>query len=155
MKKLFLSLSVIVLFSFYSLLKQNQSVSAPLVPVPTTSGNNSNSSITSSPNNNQNNGSTTTAGSYKDGEYTGSTADAFYGNIQVKAIIQNGQISDVQFLQYPNDRRNSIEINTQAMPILTQEAIQAQNANVDIVSGATDSSQAFIQSLASALTQAK
>ena len=93
-------------------------------------------------------------GNYKDGTYTGSPTDAFYGNIQVRAIIQSGQIVDVQFLQYPNDRERSLAINTQAMPILKQEAIQVQNASVDIVSGATDSSKAFIQSLSSALSQA-
>ena len=72
----------------------------------------------------------------------------------MRAIIQSGQIVDVQFLQYPNDRERSLAINTQAMPILKQEAIQVQNASVDIVSGATDSSKAFIQSLSSALSQA-
>ncbi|HEY4384430.1 MAG TPA: FMN-binding protein [Ktedonobacteraceae bacterium] len=46
-------------------------------------------------------------------------------------------------------------INNYADPQLTSEAIQAQSANVDIVSGATDSSEAFIQSLNSALAQAK
>lgn len=99
--------------------------------------------------------SPTTGGQYKDGSYTGSVADAYYGLIQVQAIIQGGQINDVQFLSYPNDRQNSIRINTYAMPILKSEAIQAQNANVDIVSGATLSSQAFQQSLASALVKAK
>ena len=93
-------------------------------------------------------------GQYKDGTYTGNPADAFYGNIQVQAIISGGRITDVQFLQYPNDRSTSIAINSQAMPYLKQEAIQAQSANVDIVSGATDSSQAFQESLASALSQA-
>ncbi len=92
---------------------------------------------------------------YKDGSYTGSVADAFYGNIQVKAIISGGKITDVQFLQYPSDRRQSIEINSQAMPYLTQEAIQAQSANVNGVSGASQTSAAFIQSLQSALDQAK
>lgn len=94
-------------------------------------------------------------GRYKDGTYTGSVADAFYGNIQVKAVISGGRIADVIFLQYPNDRSTSIEINSQAMPILRQEAIQAQSAKVDGVSGATDSSMAFIQSLGSALQQAQ
>src|SRR5258706_3536709 len=94
-------------------------------------------------------------GQYKDGQYTGDVADAFYGNIQVEVSIQNGKIADVQFLQYPNDRQTSIQINQQAMPYLRQEAIQAQNANVDIVGGATDSSQAFRESLASALGRAK
>ncbi|GER86104.1 hypothetical protein KDW_02660 [Dictyobacter vulcani] len=58
-------------------------------------------------------------------------------------------------MQFPNDRNRSIMINNNADPQLTQEAIQAQNANVDVVTGATDSSEAFIQSLSDALTQAK
>lgn len=95
------------------------------------------------------------AGQFKDGTYTGSVADAYYGNIQVSGIFTNGTLTDVTFLQYPNDRDRSIRINQYAMPILRQEAISAQSANVDIVSGATDSSQAFIQSMASVLSQAK
>ncbi|MFI5260655.1 MAG: FMN-binding protein [Candidatus Paceibacteria bacterium] len=95
------------------------------------------------------------AGQYTDGSYTGSAADAYYGTVQVKAIVQNGRITDVQFLQYPNDRSNSRYINSQAMPLLTQEAIQVQSAQVDGVSGATFTSQAFQQSLASALVKAK
>lgn len=94
-------------------------------------------------------------GQYKDGSYTGSAADAYYGTVQVKAVIQGGKISDVQFLQYPNSRSNSIFINNQAMPLLTQEAIQAQSANVSGVSGATFTSEAFIQSLTVALASAK
>jgi uncharacterized protein with FMN-binding domain len=91
---------------------------------------------------------------YADGTYTGNAADAYYGTIQVQAIVQNGKLTDVQFLQYPSDRNRSVSINTFAMPILRSEAISAQNANVDIVSGATDSSLAFEQSLGSALSQA-
>lgn len=93
--------------------------------------------------------------SYKDGEFTGQVEDAYYGNVQVKAIIQNGKITDVQFLDYPQDRRTSIEVNSQATPILKQEAIQAQSANVDTVSGATATSEAFIKSLQTALAQAQ
>jgi uncharacterized protein with FMN-binding domain len=94
------------------------------------------------------------SGKYRDGTYTGSVADAFYGNIQVKAIISGGRITDVIFLQYPSDRSTSIEINSQAMPFLKQEAIQAQSAQVAGVSGATASSGAFIESLGNALQQA-
>jgi uncharacterized protein with FMN-binding domain len=97
-----------------------------------------------------------TSGSpYKDGSYTGSAADATWGNVQVKAVIQHGKITSVQFLQYPDDRNRSIMINSYADPQLSSEAIQAQSANVDVVSGATDSSEAFIQSLTNALAQAK
>ena len=94
-------------------------------------------------------------GQYKDGTYTGSVADAYYGYIQVEAVIQGGKLSDVIFLQYPSDRRTSVQINSQAMPYLKSEAIQAQSANVNIVSGASDSSRAFIESLGSALAVAK
>lgn len=92
---------------------------------------------------------------YKDGTYTGDVADAFYGNVQIQITISSGKISNVQFLQYPNDRNHSIEVNSQAMPYLIQEAIQAQSANVDVISGATATSQAFVQSMQSALNKAK
>ncbi len=92
---------------------------------------------------------------YKNGEYTGTLADAYYGNVQVKAVIQNGKIANVIFLDYPQDRQTSVRINTQAMPLLKDEAIQAQSATVDIISGATQTSGAFQESLASALSKAK
>lgn len=92
---------------------------------------------------------------YKDGTYTGPATDAYYGTVQVEATIRNGKVANVAFLQYPSDRSTSRYINGQAMPMLTQEAIQAQSANVDIISGATATSEAFIQSLTSALAQAR
>ena len=94
-------------------------------------------------------------GQYRDGSYTGPVADAYYGNVQIRATVSGGKLTDVAFLQYPNDRGTSRAINGQAMPYLIQEAIQAQAANVDIVSGATDTSIAFQQSLGAALAQAK
>ena len=147
MKKLLLTGLVIVIFVLYSIYRAN-----PTAVVTSTSNKNNGGTVSD---NSSSSSSTQTNGTYKDGTYTGSAADAFYGTIQVQATIQNGKISDVQFLQYPNDRANSVQINQAAMPQLKQEAIQAQSATVDIVSGATDSSQAFMQSLASALTQAK
>ncbi len=92
---------------------------------------------------------------YTDGSFTGNSTDAYYGNVQVKVSIQNHLISDVQFLDYPQDRSTSLRISEEAMPILKSEAIQVQSANVDIVSGATQTSQAFIESLKSALALAK
>lgn len=91
---------------------------------------------------------------YRDRNYTGSVEDAFYGKVQVSVSISGGRISSVDFLQYPNDRSTSVSINSQAMPYLKQEAISAQSAQVDIISGATQTSQAFIRSLQSALSQA-
>ena len=94
-------------------------------------------------------------GQYIDGSYTGSTADAYYGYIQVEAIISGGKLADVRFLQSPRDRSSSRYFNGQATPILRSEAIAAQNAQVDGVSGASDTSAAFQESLASALTRAR
>ncbi|MHB8625055.1 MAG: FMN-binding protein [Aggregatilineales bacterium] len=96
----------------------------------------------------------TKGGLYKNGQYTGIIADAFYGNVQVKVIVSNGKITDVQFLDYPHDRRTSQFINAQATPYLKTETIRAQSDRVNIISGATLTSEAFIQSLQSALNKA-
>jgi uncharacterized protein with FMN-binding domain len=92
---------------------------------------------------------------YKNGTYTGTAQDAIFGSVQVAAVIQGGQLSNVNILQYPNDSGHSRQVSNSSLPQLVQEAIQAQNANVNIVSGATQTSEAFQQSLASALAQAK
>lgn len=91
---------------------------------------------------------------YADGVYTGPTADAYYGIIQIQAVVQNGQLTALKVLKYPSDRRTSVNINRQALPMLRDEAISAQSANVDIISGATLTSRAFIQSLRGALKKA-
>jgi uncharacterized protein with FMN-binding domain len=92
---------------------------------------------------------------YKDGSFTGKVTSAQWGNVQVKAVISNGKITSVVFLQHPDQDNRSVQINQRADPILVQEAIQAQSANVNIVSGATLTSNAFIASLSDALAQAK
>ena len=94
-------------------------------------------------------------GQYKNGQYTGSSADALYGTVQVAITVSGGQLSAIQFLSYPNDRTTSQALSNMAMPKLIQEAISSQSANVNAVSGATETSQAFVQSLSSALSQAK
>lgn len=156
MKKFSVAVLIIGAFVLYSLLYHIN----PVALVPTSSTRASSSSGTStSGSTSTTSGTTNTTSSngvlYKDGSYTGSVADAQWGTIQIQATIQGGKITKVQFLQYPNERNRSIEINTYADPQLASEAIQAQSANVDAVSGATDTSEAFIQSLTDALSQAK
>ena len=97
----------------------------------------------------------TPSGGYKDGTYTGPSVDVQWGLVQVQATIQGGKLTDVQFLQYPSDRRTSQRINSQADPWLQQEAIQVQSANVDIIGGATLTSEGFQLSLQAALSRAK
>jgi uncharacterized protein with FMN-binding domain len=163
MKKFLLSVFVLGVFTLYALRLKLGDNENPVVAIKTntvsetpgaTTFLQTPSSIPSSTLGPTPNKTATPTGKYKDGSYTGSVADAFYGNIQVQVVISGGKISDVIFLQYPNDRGTSIEINSQAMPMLKQEAIQAQSANVIGVTGATASSDAFIQSLQSALSQA-
>ena len=91
----------------------------------------------------------------KDGTYKGPEVDAYYGLVQVQATIQSGRLSNVQFLEYPSDRRTSVEINSFAVPYLQMEALQVQSARVDIISGATLTSEAFMLSLQNALNSAK
>lgn len=91
---------------------------------------------------------------YADGVYTGPPADAYYGIVQLQALVQDGRLAALKILQYPSDRRTSIRINRQALPMLRDEAISAQDANVDIISGATLTSRAFIRSLGGALKKA-
>ena len=89
-----------------------------------------------------------------DGTYTGPTVNAYYGEVQVQAIVQGGRLAAIKVLRYPSDRRTSLFINRQALPRLRDEVIRAQSAHVDIVSGATLTSRAFIKSLDAALKQA-
>ncbi|MGH7250166.1 MAG: FMN-binding protein [Minisyncoccia bacterium] len=159
MKKILLSIFVIITFVAYSWQQRHEGTGAVIAPKPSSGSSSPNSGAQASTNNSSQSTSLPSASSsssatYKDGKYTGNAADAYYGYIQVEAIINGGKITDVQFLQYPNDRQNSIFINQQAMPYLKQEAIKAQSAKVDIIGGATDTSYAFIQSLTNALNQA-
>lgn len=93
-------------------------------------------------------------GKYRNGTYTGVSANAYYGTVQVAAVIVSGKLSNINFLSYPSDRQHSAQLSSYALPILRQEAIAAQNASVDTISGASYTSAAFIESLSSALSQA-
>ena len=77
-----------------------------------------------------------------------------FGDIQVRLVESGGKITDVQALQLPFDRRRSLEISQFAEPILQSEALQAQSAQIDTVSGATYTSDAYRASLQSALDRA-
>lgn len=154
LKKILLSVFVILTFVAYVFQQKHDVEGGVKLTLPATNQNNTTPSPTT-PTATTPSTTTTTATTYKDGTYTGSVADAFYGNIQVQVVIQSGKITDVIFLQHPQDRSTSVYINSQAMPILKEEAIQTQSANVDLVSGATDSSNAFVQSLQAALSQAQ
>ena len=92
---------------------------------------------------------------FSDGTYLGPVVDAYYGVVQVQAIIKHGRLDMVDVLRWPADRDTSVTINENALPKLRQEAISAQSAEVDIISGATLLSNAFIRSLDVALKKAR
>ena len=91
---------------------------------------------------------------YRDGRSTGSAFDAYYGVVQVQAVISGGRVVAVNVLRYPSHSRTSRSINSQALPRLEQEVISAQSADVHAVSGATLTSDAFVRSMDEALRQA-
>jgi uncharacterized protein with FMN-binding domain len=95
--------------------------------------------------------------SLKNGQYTGQDITTRFGDVQVQITVSNGHITDVQAPLLPFDRARSAEISQAAGPILHDEALQAvsaKTAQIDIVSGATYTCNAYVQSLQSAIDQA-
>ena len=85
------------------------------------------------------------------GAFTGADVPNRFGDVQVRVVITGGRISDVQALRLPFDRAQSAYISQVAGPMLRTEALQAQSANIDIISGATYTSESYAQSLETAL----
>ena len=75
--------------------------------------------------------------------------------MQVATVINGGRVTDIKFLQYPKDQPTSLAISNSSMPKLKSEAISSQNEKVDIISGATQTCEAFNETYADALLQAK
>lgn len=91
---------------------------------------------------------------YKDGTYTGNSEFTPYGTVQISMVVSGGKISDVNFLQMPSDQFSSAQRTQYSEPLLKQTTLANQSANIDFVSGATDTSMAYQQSLQSAIDQA-
>ena len=100
--------------------------------------------------------------------FSGSVASVDrWGDLQVTIVVRKTttitgtkkkvtrRITAVSVPTYPDHTDRSIYINQTALPILKSEALRAQSANINMVSGATDSSDAFAQSLQSAILKAK
>jgi uncharacterized protein with FMN-binding domain len=86
--------------------------------------------------------------------YTGPVAQTRWGPVQVKISVQGGKLTKVTVLQQPNGNSRDAEINSQALPILINESLKAQSANIDMVSGATVTSDGYVRSLQAALDEA-
>ena len=93
----------------------------------------------------------------KNGQFTGQDITTRYGDVQVQITVSSGHITDVQAPLLPSDRARSVEISQSAGPTLHDEALRAasaQTAQIDTVSGATYTSDAYVQSLQSAIDMA-
>ena len=86
--------------------------------------------------------------------YTGTAIQTRYGVVQVQVTIANGKLTGVTTLQAPSGNPHSSSISAAAAPVLASEALTAQSATIDTVSGATFTSQGYAASLQSALDQA-
>ena len=85
---------------------------------------------------------------------TGGIAQTQWGPVQVELTLKGSTITDVTMLQYPSGNPQDDQINSYALPILIQDTLDAQSAQIDMVSGATVTSVGYVQSLQSALDQA-
>lgn len=88
------------------------------------------------------------------GTFDGSTAQTPYGPVQVEIVVASGKITDVKALQLTNEGGRSVEISNYAAPVLRTEALSAQSANIQSVSGATYTSEGYVTSLQSAIDKA-
>jgi uncharacterized protein with FMN-binding domain len=86
--------------------------------------------------------------------YDGDAFGTRYGDVQVQITVEGGTITDVTVLQVPWNDRHDQMINSQAVPIYNQEAVDSQSADIDVVSGATVTWQGYTQSLQSAIDKA-
>ena len=126
----------------------------------TTSGSNSSSASNSS---SSSSGSTSTTTSTPastpkattiSGTFTGDSAETRYGPVQVQVTIVNNKITAVSALTYPTESFRDQQINSQAIPLLQEETLAAQSANIQGVGGASYTSQGWADSLQSALSKA-
>jgi uncharacterized protein with FMN-binding domain len=118
----------------------------------TNSGGNDTSSATTTKNKAKAKKSTTTSRAAS--TYTGSAADTRYGPVRVRVTVANGKVTNAEAVVYPTSAALDQQINSYAIPQLNSEATSASSANIDMISGATFTSQGYIASLQSALDQA-
>ncbi|MER7280589.1 FMN-binding protein [Dactylosporangium sp. NPDC000244] len=90
----------------------------------------------------------------KDGTFNGNPIYVDYGNVELSIVVSGGKITDVKVLDSPSEHSRSVQINNSALPKLRAEALAAQSADIDTVSGATYTSSGYKLSLQSAIDRA-
>ena len=97
---------------------------------------------------------TTGASAKAVGTYAGSVVQTRFGSVQVQITVQAGKITEVTALQLTDAERKSVQISNRAAPLLRAEVLKAQSADVQTISGATVTSDAYLNSLQAALDAA-
>jgi uncharacterized protein with FMN-binding domain len=126
--------------------------SAAAIPASNAGGSRSTSSSTSPTTSVPSSGSSATSSSSVK-TITGSSADTRWGPVQVKITVSGSKITAIDVVDYPENNSRDEEINSYAVPELVSEALSAQSADIDGVSGATYTSEGFEQSLQSAINK--
>ncbi|WP_433056861.1 FMN-binding protein [Dactylosporangium sp. CS-033363] len=90
----------------------------------------------------------------KDGTFNGNPIYVEYGNVELSIVVSGGKMTDVKVLDAPSEHSRSVQINNSALPKLRSEALSAQSADIDSVSGATYTSSGYKLSLQSAIDRA-
>jgi uncharacterized protein with FMN-binding domain len=98
--------------------------------------------------------SSAASSSAADGTYTGDSVQTRYGSVQVAVTVSGGAITEVTAVHLTDAEQRSVQISDSAAPILRSEILQAQSAHVTTVSRATVTSDAYLESAATALAQA-
>ena len=97
---------------------------------------------------------TTGKGALHDGTWTSDAIQTNWGPIQVEMVVENGRITDVASIQYPQSRSRSLQISRYALPIYAEQVVSMQNARVNSVSGATQTARGFQQAVQAAIQKA-
>lgn len=143
----------LVLLLGFKTVSASSTTPAPAAIAPSTAGSSSASSSTPSGESGPSSSGSSSSAATGTKTVTGASVDTRYGPVQVKITAVNGKVTSAQAVEYPENSSRDQEINSFAIPQLQQETINASSANIDMVSGATYTSQGYIQSLQSALDQ--
>jgi len=136
---------LVLLFSYHTSTDSAAVAGSPFVQQPATAG-------SAQPRSSNNGGSSTSRSS--PAIYTGDVASTRWGPVQVQITVQDGKITQSRAVQFPQNNDRDAMINNYALPILDQEVVQQQSAAIDTISGATVTTDGYLQSLQSAIDQA-
>jgi len=148
--------TLMLLFGYHTSTNNASLVSSPMVQTPAatdpapssrTSSGGGSSTARPSP-------ATTSSPAVAAVSYTGGVADTRWGPVQVRITVRGGKITRARAVQYPQGTNVDAQINNYALPILDREVVQKQSVSIDAISGATVTSDGYLQSLQSAIDQA-